>query len=140
MNTTLCAQIMMELAATAGLAFLIPVRLTFRHNAAWEIVLSFSLPGDEQVSWTVSRELLLDGLSTVAGEGAVRVRPCRRDDDKVAITLCSPETETQLIAPVAALHAYLLRTDMLRPMGTEFSEEWLDRGLAGLLSETEPNT
>ncbi|SEL61349.1 SsgA family sporulation/cell division regulator [Streptacidiphilus jiangxiensis] len=138
MNSTLRGQITMELATTAGLSYQIPVRLAFHQATSWAIELTFFLPGDEPVQWTVSRELLLDGLSTVAGEGDVRVRPLEwEDDDLVAITLRSPEGEAELIAPLTALHAYLLRTDMMTPFGEEFSDEWLDRGITRLLTGAE---
>ncbi|MEY9875456.1 hypothetical protein ABH931_004957 [Streptacidiphilus sp. MAP12-33] len=134
MNSTLRGQITMELATTAGLSYQIPVRLAFHQATPWAIELTFFLPGDEPVRWTVSRELLLDGLSTVAGEGDIQVRPLEwHDDDLVAITLRSPEGEAELIAPLTALHAYLLRTDMMIPFGEEFSDEWLDRGITRLL-------
>ncbi|WP_042385758.1 SsgA family sporulation/cell division regulator [Streptacidiphilus melanogenes] len=137
MNDTLRGQIIMELATTAGLSYQIPVCLTFRQAASWGIELTFFLPGDAPVRWTVSRELLLDGLSTVAGEGDIQVRPLEwHDADLVAIRLRSPEGEAQLIAPLAALHAYLLRTDMMTPFGEEFSEEWLESGIARLLTDT----
>lgn len=138
MNRALCAQIMMELATTTGLTYLVPVRLTFRPRTSWEIGLSFKLPGDEPVARPVSRELLLDGLSTVAGDGAIRVSPCTRRHDMVAIEFSSPRKATRLIAPATALHTYLLRTDALRPMGTEFDEAWLERGITSLLRSTKP--
>ncbi|WP_051943644.1 SsgA family sporulation/cell division regulator [Streptacidiphilus rugosus] len=138
MNSTLRGQILMELATPAGVSFQIPVRLTFTRIKAWSIQLTFFLPGDEPVQWNVSRELLLDGLSDVAGEGDVRVRPLAwHDGELVAITLRSPEGEAELVAPATALHAFLLRTDLLVPFGEEFSDEWLDQGIARLLTDAE---
>jgi hypothetical protein len=138
MNSTLRGHITMELATAAGLRYQIPVELTFRQATPWAIELTFFLPGDEPVHWTVSRELLLDGLRTVAGEGDIQVRPLEwHDGDLVAITLRSPEGEAELIAPLAALHAYLLRSAMLTPFGEEFSEEWLERGITRLLTDAE---
>ncbi|MEZ0068400.1 hypothetical protein ABIA32_004425 [Streptacidiphilus sp. MAP12-20] len=135
MNSTLRGQIMMELATHAGVSFQVPVRLTFNRVTPWAIQLTFFLPGDEPVQWTVSRELLLDGLSDVAGEGDIQVRPLEwQDGELVAITLRSPEGEAELIAPLVALHAFLLRTDMLTPFGEEFTDEWLDRGITRLLT------
>jgi hypothetical protein len=136
MNSTLHGQITMELATAAGVGYRIPVGLSFRQATSWAVELTFLLPGDEPVRWTVSRELLLDGLSTVAGEGDIQVRPLKwHDADLVAISLRSPDGEAQLIAPLAALHAYLVRTDMLTPFGEEFSDEWLERGIARLLTD-----
>ncbi|WP_052443292.1 SsgA family sporulation/cell division regulator [Streptacidiphilus neutrinimicus] len=138
MNNTLRGQIIMELATPGGLVLQIPVRLTFRQSAAWAVELTFLLPGDAPVRWIVSRELLLDGLSTVAGECDIQVRPADwHPGDLVAIRLRSPEGTAELLAPLAALHAYLLRTDMMTPFGEEFSEEWLDRGIALLLTDAE---
>jgi hypothetical protein len=137
MNSTLHGQITMELATAAGLGYRIPVRLSFHRATSWAIELTFLLPGDEPVRWTVSRELLLDGLSTVAGEGDVQVRPLEwHDGDLVAISLRSPDGEAELLAPLAALHAYLVRTDMMTPFGEEFSDEWLERGIIRLLTDT----
>ncbi|WP_052441838.1 SsgA family sporulation/cell division regulator [Streptacidiphilus anmyonensis] len=138
MKNTLRGQIIMELATTAGLSYQVPVRMTFRQSSPWGIELAFLLPGDAPVHWTVSRELLLDGLSTVAGEGDVQVRPLEwGDGDFVAIRLRSPEGTAQLVAPLAALHAYLLRTDMITPFGEEFTEEWLESGISRLLTDAE---
>lgn len=138
MNSTLRGQITMELATAGGLSYRIAVRLAFHQATPWAVELTFLLPGDEPVRWTVSRELLLDGLSTVAGEGDIRIQPLDwHDGDLVAISLRSPEGEAELIAPLVALHAFLLRTDMMTPFGEEFSEEWLDRGITRLMSDTE---
>lgn len=134
MNSTLRGQIIMELATRSGISFQIPVRLTFDRSTPWAVGLTFLLPGDDPVRWTVSRELLLDGLSDVAGDGDIQVRPVEwLDQDLIAISLRSPDGEAELLAPLAALHAFLLRTDLIAPFGQEFPEEWLDRGIAGLL-------
>jgi hypothetical protein len=138
MDSTLRGQITMELATAFGLSYRIPVELAFHQATPWAVELTFFLPGDEPVHWTVSRELLLDGLSTVAGEGDIQVRPLERQDaDLVSITLRSPDGAAELIAPLTALHAYLLRTDMMIPFGEEFDEEWLDRGVSRLLTDGE---
>jgi hypothetical protein len=138
MNSTLRGQITMELVTAAGLRYQLPVGLSFHQASPWAIELSFLLLGDRPIHWAVSRELLLDGLSTVAGEGDIRVRPLEwHDGELVAISLRSPDGEAELIAPLTALHAYLLRTDMITPFGEEFSDAWLDRGITSLLTDTE---
>jgi hypothetical protein len=83
------------------------------------------------VTWAVSRELLLAGLSAPSGTGDVHVRPAR--GGLVEVHLHSAAGSAILLTDTGALHAALLRTAQLVPFGAEFSEDRLNRGLELLL-------
>ncbi|GAA4850909.1 SsgA family sporulation/cell division regulator [Kitasatospora terrestris] len=130
----LAARLAMELDGGHGLAFRLPVDVTYSAADPLVVELTFLLPGDAPVRWTVSRELLLDGISAPAGEGDIHVCPDGADPGLVRILLRAPGGEALLTTRVAALHEVLLRTDLLVPFGAEWSESDLDQELAHMLA------
>jgi hypothetical protein len=88
-----------------------------------------------QVTWVVSRELLMTGLQAVSGIGDVTVRPCPDHPETVVlIQLSSPDGVAVLAAGSADLRGFLLRTcDQVAP-GAEGAFLARDLKLAELLA------
>ncbi|WP_156178675.1 SsgA family sporulation/cell division regulator [Saccharothrix sp. ST-888] len=121
----------MDLESPLGPRFPLQVEFDYREDDPLVVRLTFPVPGDHPVTWAVSRELLLAGLSAPSGTGDVQVRPA--PGGLVELHLHSTVGSALLLATAEALHAVLLRTGQLVPFGTEVSEERLHRGLERLL-------
>jgi len=133
----LAARLGMELEGPHGLTFRVPVELAYTTADPLVVELTFLLPGDLPVTWTISRELLLDGISAPTGEGDVHVCPHPDDPELVRIALRAPGGEALLTARIPALHEVLLRTDLLVPFGEEWTDSDLDLELAELLASAD---
>ncbi|MFC9326266.1 SsgA family sporulation/cell division regulator [Kitasatospora sp. NPDC057015] len=131
------AHIPMDLSCAPGPDVRLRVGLAFRPRDPMVLRLTFDMADGAPVTWALSRDLLLDGLDAPAGQGDVQVSPHEHDPDLVRILLRSPGGTAELLAPAAALHAVLLRTDRLVPFGEEPCTAALDRELALLLQSTE---
>ncbi|WP_441245889.1 SsgA family sporulation/cell division regulator [Kitasatospora sp. McL0602] len=127
------ARLAMELEGGPGLSYQLRADVEYRTADPLVLGLTFHLPGDTPVTWTVSRELLLDGLSAPAGEGDVRVRPHPDSPDHAQLQLHAPGGSAHLSVTRGALHEVLLRTDLLVPFGEEFTDGGLERAVAGWL-------
>ncbi|MER5867700.1 SsgA family sporulation/cell division regulator [Kitasatospora sp. NPDC002040] len=131
----LCAQLAMELEDGSGLRLRVRTELRYRADDPLAVRLTFHLPGDQPVNWTIARDLLLDGMGAPAGEGDVHVRPHPGEPDAVQLLLHAPGGSASISVGLAPLHAVLLRTDLMVPFGAELTEGQLERGLAELLAE-----
>jgi len=90
---------------------------------------------DSEVTWVLSRELLMTGLQAASGIGDVRVQPCEESPESVVlIQLSSPDGVAILAAGSAELRGFLLRTCDQVPPGAEPAFLDLDLKLAQLLA------
>ena len=90
---------------------------------------------DSEVTWVLSRELLMVGLQAESGLGDVRVRPSEDDPETVVlIQLSSPDGIAVLAASAVDLRGFLLRTCDQVPPGAEPEFLDLDLKLAQLLA------
>ena len=90
---------------------------------------------DSQVTWVLSRELLMTGLQAVSGMGDVKVQPSEEHPESVVlIQLSSPDGVAVLAADAADLRGFLLRTCDQVPPGAEPDFLDLDLKLAQLLA------
>ncbi|MGK4581053.1 SsgA family sporulation/cell division regulator [Kitasatospora sp. HPMI-4] len=121
----------MDLESPLGPRFPLQVAFDYHTGDPVAVHLTFPVPGDTPVTWAVSRELLLAGLSAPSGTGDVHVRPAR--GGLVELHLHSAAGSAILLTETDALHAALLCTAQLVPFGAEFSEDRLNRGLELLL-------
>ncbi|WP_254552381.1 SsgA family sporulation/cell division regulator [Kitasatospora sp. MMS16-BH015] len=127
------AHLTMELATTPGLVHQLRTDLDYDPADPLVVSLTFHLPGDHPVVWTVARGLLLDGLRGPVGEGDVQVRPHPGQPDRIELQLHSPTGSAFLGASRAALQEVLQRTTLLVPVGAELPAEELDGALTRLL-------
>ncbi len=114
--------------------------LGYRAEDPYAVWLTFHIPGGD-VSWAVSRSLLLKGLSEPAGDGDIRLRP-GLDGEGHAITILdfrSPNGSLSTRARTVALRTFLDRTWLVVPPGDEAEQLDLDALVGALLggSETE---
>ncbi|WP_328537855.1 SsgA family sporulation/cell division regulator [Streptomyces sp. NBC_00344] len=134
------AEVMMSFLVSEELSFRIPVELRYDVTDPFAIRMTFHLPGDAPVTWTFSRELLLDGINAPTGEGDVHISPSEPSG------LCDTHIRLQVgvdcalfRAGSAPLIAFLDRTDKLVPLGEECSlgdfDGSLDDALGRILAE-----
>ncbi|MGE7435234.1 MULTISPECIES: SsgA family sporulation/cell division regulator [Kitasatospora] len=121
----------MDLESPLGPRFPLDVECDYLEDDPLVVRLTFPAPGDTPVTWAVSRDLLLAGLSAPSGTGDVHVRPV--PGGLVELHLYSATGSAVLLADANALHSALLDTGQLVPFGAEFSPERLRRGLELLL-------
>ena len=81
--------------------------------------------GEEAISWVLGRDLLAEGLTTVSGEGDVRVWPTLdlgehgQHKRVVMLQLSSPDGRALLAAPAEHVGAFLAETYEVVAPGTE---------------------
>lgn len=87
--------------------------------------------------WVVSRDLLRAGLSGPTGIAMVHVEPVHLPDRplQVAIEIRGQGEDVKLLLDHRALRAYVERTHMLVPFGTEAERAAIDREIEQLLDE-----
>ncbi|MFC1410560.1 SsgA family sporulation/cell division regulator [Streptacidiphilus sp. N1-12] len=133
---TVAGRLVMLLQISRDLAFEVDVRLGYNPADPYAVRLTFHLPGDASVTWMLSRELLLDGLSCRSGEGDVVVEPVPGEDlefPDVRIRLNSPAGTAVLYSPALPLIEFLARTDQVLPMGEEQAMDELEQQLSLIL-------
>jgi hypothetical protein len=95
----------------------------------------FRVAERQQVAWVFARELLTDGLQEPTGDGDVRIWPAvEAGHDVVCISLCSPDGEALLHAPVDQLVEFLSSAYAVCPRGRELRYLQIDRELAALFA------
>ena len=82
--------------------------------------------------WVVLRDFLRYGLEEATGDGAVRIRPDEARD-RVWLELERYGRPACVSIPRATVRAFLDRTELAVPSGTERSQEALDRLLDRLM-------
>ncbi|GAA0619097.1 SsgA family sporulation/cell division regulator [Streptomyces crystallinus] len=134
------AEVMMSFLVSEELSFRIPVELTYRADDPYAVRMTFHLPGDEPVTWTFGRELLLDGINCPTGDGDVHIAPSRPEElSDVHIRLQVGGERALFRAGAGPLVAFLDRTDRLVPLGQERAfgdfDGHLDEALGRILAE-----
>jgi hypothetical protein len=122
----------------------VPAVLDYRSDDPFAVHVRFGTVGsgaplddpdaDEGVEWLVGRDLLQAGLSHPAGEGDVRLWPARPPADVLYLELRAPSGHALFEMSRAAVAAFLRRTALLVPFGTETSQLEVDDELTDLLS------
>ncbi|MFK8908273.1 SsgA family sporulation/cell division regulator [Streptomyces sp. YS-3] len=134
------AEVMMSFLVSDELSFRIPVELTYRADDPYAVRMTFHLPGDEPVTWTFGRELLLDGINSPTGDGDVRIEPAGGEELRdVHIHLQVGGERANFRAGAGPLVAFLDRSDKLVPLGQERAtgdfDGHLDEALGRILAE-----
>lgn len=113
--------------------------LGYRADDPYAVWLTFHIPGGD-VSWAVSRSLLLKGLTEPSGDGDIRLRP-GVDEEGHAVTILnfrSPNGSLSTQARSVALRTFLDRTWLVVPPGEEAEQLDLDLLVGALLGRSEP--
>jgi hypothetical protein len=124
----------MELLDDSGAALPLPTELHYDARDPYAAGVVFDTVHG-RVRWDFSRDLLLAGLYQAAGEGDVRVRPCRGSDDRevVEITLTSDDGCARVQAPLDDLGRFMDHTTALVALGSESDHLDVDATIAALL-------
>jgi hypothetical protein len=110
-----------------------PVVTRWTYCAADPFAVSISVRAshDRWVEWLVSRELVVDGLDGVAGEGDVRLRPrCVQGYDIVEIEFCSHDGRAVLEVDRELLRHFVHASLGLVALGAEHNHIDLDAEIA----------
>lgn len=139
MSDRVQAHVMMSFLASEELSFRIPVELVYEARDPYAVRFTFTLPGDAPVTWVFGRELLIDGVSRLSGEGDVRIGPVGSEylGDLYIRLQVGPE-QALFRASAPPLVAFLDRTDRIVPLGQEPSAERIDAELDKILASQTP--
>ena len=109
--------------------------LGYHRPDPYAVTMTF-MTGDEPLTWTFGRDLLIHGMHEASGDGDVHVSPAvdQSGDAVVLITLSSPDGHLRLEARRDHVAEFVERTLELVPSGTETFNLDLDDLLAQLLS------
>ncbi|MFI2200621.1 SsgA family sporulation/cell division regulator [Streptomyces sp. NPDC020192] len=114
----------------------VPARLGYRSDDPYAVHVAFHINSDSPVHWTFARDLLVEGVFRPCGQGDVRVWPTKADGRSVVlIALSSPDGDALLEAPVPQVSAWLERTLLAVPPGTEGAQLGIDDALDQLLAQ-----
>ncbi|MFK4222987.1 SsgA family sporulation/cell division regulator [Streptomyces sp. NPDC019890] len=137
MHTVVEREVELRLVLSHELSIPVPARLAYRTDDPYAVHITFHIGSDHPVSWTFSRELLVEGVFRPGGDGDVRIWPTKIDGRGVVLmALCSPDGEALLEAPAEVVSAWLERTLRVVPPGSESEQLSLDDGLAELFAPT----
>lgn len=118
-----------------GRAVDVPTTLGFRQDDPYAVTLTFHAAGGDVV-WLMSRVVLLQGLTSPAGEGDVRVYPSI-DEDARAVTVldfCSPNGRLVGQVPSREVQEFVVNTIACVPVGEESDFLDIDALAEALLS------
>lgn len=100
--------------------------LGYHRTDAYAVTMTF-MTGDEPLTWTFARDLLIDGMNQPTGDGDVHIAPAATNGRAaVLITLSSPDGHLLLEARADQVAEFIDGTLDLVPAGTESSQLDLD--------------
>lgn len=135
MTTVVARELELKLVLSPERSIPVPARLTYRADDPYAVRVAFHVGSDRPVHWTFARELLVEGVFRPCGTGDVRVWPSTNDGAGVILmALSSPDGDALLEAPSTAVSAWLERTLLVVPPGTESAALGMDEALAQLLA------
>jgi hypothetical protein len=111
----------LEMRLLLGPDATVPVagRFSYRGDRPYEVEVALLSRGRTVATWLFARDLLLDGLRGAAGDGDVRVRPCRGPGGhrRVRIDLFTDDTVCALSVCATELTSWLEQTAAIVPPG-----------------------
>ena len=114
----------------------VQAELHYRLCDPFAVQLRMLLAGFDAVSWTLSRELLIAGISRPSGRGDIRICP---GGDGVLIELRSaPHPPAVLLADRSDIEYFLRRSLSVVPIGSEVERYDIDAGLLRLRNRKGP--
>jgi hypothetical protein len=133
-QTTVIEELPLELLVAGRAPVPMSAQLRYDSSDPYAVHATFHAD-DSEVTWVLSRELLMTGLQAVCGLGDVRIRPSVESPDSVVhIQLSSPDGVAVLAVGAPDLRGFLLRTCDQVPPGAETSFLDLDLKLAQLFA------
>ncbi|GLW56873.1 SsgA family sporulation/cell division regulator [Kitasatospora phosalacinea] len=130
--------LVVEVVLAPGLHVPVAARLRYRADEPYTVHLDNHVDLPEPVTWALSRDVLLAGLTRPAGLGDMSVTPGHGPDrGHVLLSLHGEEADALLRVPAHALHAFLRRTECVVPVGCERDHVDLDALVRRLLDEGE---
>ncbi|WP_404815492.1 SsgA family sporulation/cell division regulator [Streptomyces thermolineatus] len=125
----------LSLVLSPGHTIEVPAVFRYLPSDPYAVHVTFHVGSPSPVTWTFSRELLMEGVFRPCGHGDVRVWPAKAGTrGVVCMALTSPDGEALLEAPSSPVAAWLERTLRVVPPGTEQERLCIDEGIAGLLA------
>ena len=109
----------------------LPVTLLYRTTDPYEVTITI---GTDHIEWKLGRELLQAGTERPAGDGDIRLWPCRQaPGDHLFLHLSPPSGQALLELPRTAVLEFLRKTELLVPTGTEAAVFSIDAEMKALL-------
>ncbi|KOV59148.1 SsgA family sporulation/cell division regulator [Streptomyces sp. MMG1121] len=134
-HTVVERELELKLVLSPERSIAVPARLGYRSDDPYAVHISFHINSESPVNWTFARDLMVEGVFRPCGHGDVRVWPTKVDGRSVVlIALSSPDGDALLEAPVPQVSAWLERTLMAVPPGTEGAQLGIDDALDQLLA------
>jgi hypothetical protein len=132
------ADVTMRLLLVGGGLVLVDAHLRYDTSDPYAVFVGFEAGCDSLVHWTFGRELLLDGLHDMTGDGDVRVWPSlaentRLDRRTVCLSLTAPSGAALFEIDRETLADFLDQATALVPVGRECEFVDIDGALAALL-------
>ncbi|MEO5666060.1 MAG: SsgA family sporulation/cell division regulator [Nocardioides sp.] len=124
----------LECMDAAGNRHRIDTVLGYHRPDAYAITMTF-MTGDEPLTWTFARDLLISGMHAPTGDGDVHIFPSITNGRAViVITLSSPDGHLLLEARTDQVSEFIEGTLELVPAGSESSQVNVDDLIAQILS------
>jgi hypothetical protein len=134
-HTVVERELELELILAPERSVPVPARLSYRSDDPYAVHIAFHIHSEQPVNWTFARDLLVEGVFRPCGHGDVRVWPTKVDGHGVVLmALSSPDGDALLQAPVPQVSAWLERTLLAVPPGTEGGQLGIDDALDQLLA------
>jgi hypothetical protein len=95
----------------------VPTTLSYRADDPYAITMTFHSASSD-VTWVVSRDLLVEGISGPAGDGDVLVYPAATEGSTI-IDFCSPDGRLTTRTSSNQLRDFLVRSFRVVPAGAE---------------------
>jgi hypothetical protein len=135
---SVAADVTMRLLLAGGGLVLVDAHLRYDTTDPYAVSVGFEAGSDSLVEWTFGRELLLDGLHDMTGDGDVRVWPSLaestwRERPTVCLSLTAPSGAALFEVDRETLTDFLDQAAALVPVGRECEFIDIDGALAVLL-------
>ena len=125
----------LELVDADGAVTPIRAELQYDPSDPFAVTMVF-ITGTQNVRWTFSRDLLIEGLYEPSGDGDVHVWPCLDADGNavVIVELCSPDGEALVQSRTGELQSFADRMCAMVPLGEESAYLDLDAAIAAIFN------
>ncbi|QKW23859.1 SsgA family sporulation/cell division regulator [Kitasatospora sp. NA04385] len=128
--------LVVDVVVTPELHVPVAARLRYRADEPYTVHLDNHVDLPDPVTWALSRDVLLAGLTRPAGLGDMSVTPGDGPDHgHVLLSLHGEEASALLRIPARALRDFLRRTECVVPVGLERDHVDLDAVVRRLLDD-----
>src|SRR6478609_6786858 len=124
--------LVVDVVVAPGLHVPVAARLRYRADEPYTVHLDNHVDLPDPVTWALSRDVLLAGLTRPAGLGDMSVAP---GHGHVLLSLHGEEASALLRLPAPALRDFLRRTECVVPVGCERDHVDLDALVRRLLDD-----